>query len=47
MTEETDIRFKTRLIRIWAWLLAHPTVLWAGAAFIAGATLPRLVWWLL
>jgi len=31
---------------LWAWLLAHPVVLAAGAGFLAGAILPRIVWWL-
>lgn len=47
MSDDTDLNFRTRLIRCWAWLLAHPIVLWAGAGFAAGAILPKFVWWVL
>ena len=47
MSDETLTGWKTRLLRTWGWLLAHPIVLWVAAGFIAGATLPRIVWWLL
>lgn len=47
MTDDTVTGWKTRLLRAWAWLLAHPVVLAAGAGFLVGATLPVLVrWWL-
>lgn len=35
------------LKRAWAWLRANPIVLAAGIGFIAGATLPRFVVWVL
>lgn len=38
---------RTWLPRIWAWLLANPVVLAAGAGFLAGATLPRIMVWVL
>ena len=47
MTDATDLTFKTRLIRVWAWFVAHPSVLWATAGFLAGMILPRIVWWLI
>ena len=47
MSDETDINFKTRLIRVWAWLTAHPVIFAAGAGFLAGAILPRFVLWVL
>ena len=43
MTDDTVTGWKTRALRAWAWLLAHPVVLWVGAGFIAGAILPRIV----
>ena len=45
MTDETVTGWKTKLLRAWAWLLAHPVAFAAGAGFIAGATLPRFVGW--
>lgn len=45
MTDDTVTGWRTRLLRVWAWLLARPALLWAIAGFIAGATLPRIVGW--
>ena len=36
MTDETDLTFKTRLIRAWAWIVAHPDLAWPLAAFVLG-----------
>ncbi|MEY4429587.1 MAG: hypothetical protein RLZZ182_2276 [Pseudomonadota bacterium] len=45
--DSTDLNFRTRLIRTWAWFVARPALLWALTGFLAGMILPRLVWWLL
>lgn len=47
MTDATDLTWRTRGLKAWAWCLAHPVVLWVAAGFIAGATLPRIVAWML
>ena len=47
MTDETDLNWKTRGLKAWLWLQAHPVVFAAGAGFLAGALLPRVVGWFL
>ena len=47
MTDDTVTGWKTRALRVWAWLMAHPVVLAASAGFLAGATLPRFMVWVL
>lgn len=43
MSDDTNINWRTRLLRAWAWLLAHPVVFAAGAGFLTGALLPVVV----
>ena len=42
MTDETDLNWKTRGLKAWLWLQAHPVVLAAGGGFLAGWILPKL-----
>ena len=36
MTDDTVTGWRTRALRAWAWLLAHPDYAWPAAAFVAG-----------
>ena len=45
--DDTVTGWRTRALRAWAWLLAHPVVLAAGAGFLTGALLPLVVRWVL
>ena len=46
MTDDTDLRFRTRALRLWAWLLARPALLWVAAGLLTGLIAPRIVAWL-
>ena len=43
MTGETDLTFKTRLIAVWAWCVAHPETMWIVLAFVLGVIAGKLV----
>ena len=41
--DDTVHGWRTRALRVWGWLLAHPVIFAAGAGFLTGALLPVLV----
>ena len=46
MTDDKDLRFRTRALRVWAWLLARPALLWVAAGLLTGLLLPHVARWL-
>ena len=45
MTDDTVTGWRTRALRIWAWLLARPAILWVAAGLLTGLIAPRIVAW--